>query len=60
MRQVPDTEKGPDDSGTIPMKTVMKKAQEWSVVNNKKPLWLRPVKDCSQADYSEFYRQVNK
>ena len=40
------------------MKTVMTKVLEWSVVNNKKPLWLRPVKDCTQEDYTEFYRQT--
>ena len=26
---VPDMEKGVDEDGTIPMKTVMKKMQEW-------------------------------
>jgi len=56
--QVPDTEKGPDADGTIPMKTIMKKVKEWVVVNNKKPLWLRPVKDCTDNDYTEFYRQT--
>jgi hypothetical protein len=28
---VPDMEKGADADGTIPMKTVMKKVQEWYV-----------------------------
>jgi heat shock protein beta len=46
--QVPDTSKGPEADGTIPMKTVMNKSVEWVVVNNKKPLWLRPVKECSE------------
>ena len=55
---VPDTTKEPDADGTIPMKTITKKVLEWSVVNNKKPLWLRPVKDCEQSDYSEFYKQT--
>lgn len=56
--QVPDTEKGPDADGTIPMKTVMQKVNEWTVVNNKKPLWLRSPKDCQDSDYAEFYRQT--
>ena len=56
--QVPDTVKGPDADGTIPMKTVMNKVLEWSVVNNKKPLWLRATKDCNENDYNEFYRQT--
>lgn len=55
---VADMEKGPDETGTIPMKTVMNKVKEWSVVNNKKPLWLRAPKDCADADYAEFYRQT--
>ena len=56
--QEPDTSKGVDETGAIPMKTVMKKVLEWSTVNNKKPLWLRAVKDCSDSDYSEFYKQT--
>lgn len=55
---VPDMDKGPDESGTIPMKTVMKKVKEWQVVNNKKPLWLRSPKECTDKDYSEFYKQT--
>ena len=55
---VPDMEKGMDADGTIPMKTVMKKVQEWSVINNKKPLWLRAPRDCSESEYSEFYKQT--
>lgn len=56
--QVPDTEKGPDENGTIPMKTVMNKVDEWKVVNTKKPLWLRTPKDCTDEEYVEFYRQT--
>ena len=56
--QVPDTEKGPDENGTIPMKTVMNKVDEWKVVNTKKPLWLRTPRDCTDEEYDEFYRQT--
>lgn len=56
--EVPDMEKGPDESGVIPTKTVMKKVLEWTVVNNKKPLWLRSAKECTEKDYSEFYKQT--
>eukprot|EP00607_Mallomonas_marina_P000572 CAMPEP_0182425562 /NCGR_PEP_ID=MMETSP1167-20130531/12008_1 /TAXON_ID=2988 /ORGANISM="Mallomonas Sp, Strain CCMP3275" /LENGTH=692 /DNA_ID=CAMNT_0024606395 /DNA_START=185 /DNA_END=2263 /DNA_ORIENTATION=- len=59
-QEVPDMEKGPDENGTIPMKTVMNKEIEWSVVNTKKPLWLRSPKDCTESDYEEFYRQTFK
>ncbi len=56
--QVPDTEKGPDEDGTIPMKTTMVKDIEWSVINTKKPLWLRSPRECNQEEYSEFYKQT--
>jgi len=55
---VPDMTKGPDADGTIPMKTQMTKVQEWLTVNNKKPLWLRSPKECTEKDYSEFYKQT--
>ena len=29
-----------------------------SVINNKKPLWLRAPRECSETDYSEFYKQT--
>eukprot|EP01039_Chlorochromonas_danica_P006208 gene6208-6846_t len=57
---VADTSKPVDADGTIPMKTVMKRVLEWQVVNNKKPLWLRPVKECQEEDYEEFYKQTFK
>lgn len=55
---VPDTSKEPEADGTIPMKTVMTKTEEWGIVNTKKPLWLRSPKECSEDDYNEFYRQT--
>mmetsp|Transcript_9408 Transcript_9408/g.20815 ORF Transcript_9408/g.20815 Transcript_9408/m.20815 type:complete len:429 (+) Transcript_9408:1021-2307(+) len=42
------------------MKTVMRKVLEWSVVNDKKPLWLRAPKACTPEDYDEFYKQTFK
>ena len=29
-------------------------------MNTKKPLWLRPPKECADADYEEFYKQTFK
>ena len=55
---VPDTTKEPEADGTIPMKTIMKKVIDWSVINTKKPLWLRNSKEVEQNDYNEFYRQT--
>ena len=56
--QVPDMSKEPDETGTIPMKTEMKKVQEFQVVNNKKPLWLRPTRECTDDQYTDFYQQT--
>ena len=55
---VPDMEKGPDADGTIPMKTIMNKVNEFTIINNKKPLWLRPPKECTVSEYNEFYKQT--
>jgi HSP90 family molecular chaperone len=57
---VADTSAPLEADGTIPMKTVMKKVLEWSVVNDKKPLWLRAPKACVSEDYDEFYKQTFK
>ena len=56
--QVPDTDAAPAEDGTIPMKTEMKKVEEFSVVNNKKPLWLRSSRECTQEQYTDFYQQT--
>ena len=55
---VPDMDKGPDADGTIPMKTIMNKVNEFTIINNKKPLWLRPPKECTVSEYNEFYKQT--
>lgn len=47
-------------SDTLRTKTVMTKVLEWKRVNDKKPLWLRPSKDCNSSDYAEFYRTTFK
>lgn len=54
----PDLEAPPEPDGTIPMKTIMKRFLEWKVVNDKKPLWLRSPKQCTEEEYSEFYKQT--
>ena len=59
-QSVPDTSAPVEADGTIPMKTVMKKTLEWSVVNDKKPLWLRSPKDCTAQEYHDFYKQTFK
>jgi len=58
--QVVDPDAQMDEDGTIPMKTVVNKVKEWMVVNNKKPLWLRPPKQVDEEEYTEFYKQTFK
>ncbi len=38
----------------------MKRVLEWSVVNEKKPLWMRSPRTCTTEDYNEFYKQTFK
>ena len=57
---IPDLSKGASEDGTIPMKMVMSKVEEWSVINDKKPLWLRSSKECSENEYTDFYQQTFK
>lgn len=59
-QSVADTTAAVEADGTIPMKTVMKKTLEWTVVNDKKPLWLRAPKTCTEEDYTAFYKQTFK
>lgn len=58
--QVADPDAPKEEDGTVAMKTVMNKVEEWMVVNNKKPLWLRPPKGVKQEEYEEFYQQTFK
>jgi molecular chaperone HtpG len=58
--QVVDEDAGPEADGTIAMKTKMTRVKEWMVVNNKKPLWLRPPKQVEESEYDEFYKQTFK
>jgi HSP90 family molecular chaperone len=57
---VPDTAATVESDGTIPMKTVMEKVTDWVVVNDKKPLWLRPAKTCAEEEYADFYKHTFK
>lgn len=56
--QVPDETQTVGPDGEIAMKTVMKKVQDWEVVNTKKPLWMRSPKQVTSDEYAEFYKQT--
>lgn len=57
---MPDPDAPVGEDGVVPTKTVMRKYTEWTVVNNKKPLWLRPKKEVTPEEYTEFYQQTFK
>lgn len=59
-KSVPDPDAPKEKDGTIPMKTVMERVLDWSVVNDKKPLWLRPPRSCTSDEYEEFYKHTFK
>ena len=41
-------------------KTVTKEVDEWTVVNNVKPIWTRKPIDISQNEYNLFFNSINK
>jgi len=63
-KETTDYEKVPDDEanegleeGEEPkMKTVPITKQEYSQMNNQKPVWLRPPKEVTEDEYKEFYK----
>jgi HSP90 family molecular chaperone len=57
---VPDPSQPLNADGAQPVKTVMNKVKEWYTINVKKPLWLRPAKTTTDAEYTEFYQQTFK
>lgn len=42
------------------MKTVPETKEGFERVNNQKPIWLRPTKDVTEAEYKDFYKSAFK
>lgn len=61
-KQVPDEEANKDlKEGEIEkMKTVTTTTEEYTRVNNQKPIWLRPPKEVPEEEYASFYKAAFK
>jgi heat shock protein beta len=57
-KQVPDEEANKDlPEGEEPkMKTVPETTEAYELINNQKPIWLRPVKEVEEQEYKDFYK----
>jgi heat shock protein beta len=51
--------KGEDENPDKP-KTRKEKRREWAVVNEQKPLWLRPASEVSEDEYAQFYKSLSR
>ncbi|KAL7573079.1 hypothetical protein ACA910_018765 [Epithemia clementina (nom. ined.)] len=58
--QVPDDEANKDlpEGETPKTKTVPQTKEAYELVNSNKPLWLRPPKDVTEAEYQDFYKSA--
>lgn len=61
-KQVPDEEANKDlAEGEEPkMKTVPETIEGYELVNNQKPIWLRPPREVEESEYKEFYKTAFK
>jgi len=41
-------------------KSVQKTVWDWELLNETKPVWQRPAKEITDAEYSEFYKTISK
>ena len=57
---VPDPEAEVKEGEEPPTKSVPKTTQVWEKVNTAKPLWMRPPKEVSDEEYTEFYKNTFK
>jgi len=57
-KQVPDVEANADlEEGEEPkMKTIPETTEGYELMNNQKPVWLRPPKEVTDEEYNEFYK----
>lgn len=59
-KQVPDEEANKDlKEGEEPkMKTVPETIEGYELINNQKPIWLRPIKEVEEKEYKDFYKSA--
>ena len=57
---VPDPDAEVKEGEEPPTKTVPRTTNTWEKVNVAKPLWMRPPKEVTDEEYSEFYKTTFK
>ena len=57
---VPDPDAEVKEGEEPPTKTVPRTTNVWEKVNIAKPLWMRPPKEVTDEEYSEFYKTTFK
>lgn len=57
--EVPDGDEKEED-GKPKMKKVPRTVEEWSQVNEMKPIWMRKAREVKDEEYEEFYKQIAK
>ena len=57
---IPDPDAEVKEGEEPPTKTVPRTSNVWEKVNLAKPLWMRPPKEVTDEEYSEFYKTTFK
>eukprot|EP00188_Purpureofilum_apyrenoidigerum_P000342 Plantae.Rhodophyta-Purpureofilum_apyrenoidigerum.ctg11445.p1 GENE.Plantae.Rhodophyta-Purpureofilum_apyrenoidigerum.ctg11445~~Plantae.Rhodophyta-Purpureofilum_apyrenoidigerum.ctg11445.p1 ORF type:complete len:748 (+),score=213.98 Plantae.Rhodophyta-Purpureofilum_apyrenoidigerum.ctg11445:106-2349(+) len=57
MEEVPDGEEK-DEEGNQKMKKVPKTVEDWKLINQHKPIWLRRPREVKQEEYTDFYKTI--
>jgi len=58
--EVADDEDGETGAAAGGKRTVKELVKEWELINDNKALWLRPVSDVTDEEYTAFYKSLTK
>lgn len=59
MEEVPDGDEK-DEEGNQKMKKVPKTVEDWKLINEHKPIWLRRPKEVTDEEYNDFYKSLSR